>query len=122
MLLRQVLFSAMRGSVISGDLLREARLRAGLSQAELGRRVRRPQSVIGRWERGQVLPSLETLRKLVRACGLELCFRLARHDDSYAAHIERMLDLTPAERVEHAVARARTYRRLRAQLDRARDG
>jgi transcriptional regulator with XRE-family HTH domain len=108
--------------MISGDLLREARLRAGLTQAELGRRVRRPQSVIGRWERGEVLPSLETLRALIRGCGLELCFRLARHDDSYAAHIERMLDMPPAERVAHAMARARTYRQLRGQLDRARDG
>jgi ribosome-binding protein aMBF1 (putative translation factor) len=108
--------------VISGDLLREARLRAGLSQAELGRRVRKPQSVIGRWERGEVLPSLETLRKLVRACGLELCFRLARYDDSYEAHIERMLGMTPAERVEHSVARARAYRRLRDQIGQARHG
>jgi hypothetical protein len=108
--------------VISGDLLREARLRAGLSQAELGRRVGKPASVIGRWERGAVLPSLETLRRLIRACGLELCFRLANSDDSYRPHIERALAMSPAERVEHAVVRARVYGRMRNQIGQARRG
>jgi hypothetical protein len=108
--------------VISGTLLREARLRAGLTQAELGRRVGKPQSVIGRWERGDVLPSLETLRDLIRACGFELCYRLANYDESYVPHIERMLAMTPAERVERAVQRARAYQRLREQLAAARDG
>ena len=85
--------------MISADLLREARLRAGLSQAELGRRVRRSQSQIARWERGDVKPSLETLRELIRACGLELGFGLFNYDDSYLSHINRQLALTPAERV-----------------------
>ena len=107
---------------MSGDLLREARLRAGLSQAELGRRVGKPASVVGRWERGAVLPSLETLRNLVRACGLELCFRLATHDDSYRPYIERMLAMTPGERVAHAIARARVYDGLRRQIEEARTG
>lgn len=108
--------------MISADLLREARLRAGLTQAELGRKASKPQSVIARWERGEVMPSLETLRDLVRACGFELCFRLANYDDSYVPHIERMLDMSPAERVEHAVRRARAYRRLREPLEAARSG
>lgn len=108
--------------MLSGDLLREARLRAGLTQTELGRRVGKPQSVIGRWERGEVLPSLETLRDLIRACGLELSYRLANYDDSYVPHIERLLDATPAERVERAVRRARIYRRLRGQIEAARRG
>jgi transcriptional regulator with XRE-family HTH domain len=108
--------------MVSADLLREARLRAGITQAELGRRVGKPQSAIGRWERGEVRPSLETLRDLIRACGFELCFRLANYDDSYVPHIERMLALTPAERVERAVQRARVYQRMRKQLDAARDG
>jgi transcriptional regulator with XRE-family HTH domain len=85
--------------VVSADLLREARLRAGLTQSELGRRVGRPQSAIARWERGAVEPSLETLRELIRACGLELGFGLFNYDDSYLSHINRQLALTPAERV-----------------------
>jgi transcriptional regulator with XRE-family HTH domain len=85
--------------MISADLLREARLRAGLTQAELGRRVGKPQSQIGRWERGEVKPSLETLRDLIRACGLELTLGLANYDDSYLSLIAGQLRLSPAERV-----------------------
>jgi transcriptional regulator with XRE-family HTH domain len=64
--------------VISGQLAREARLRAGLTQAELGARLRKPQSVIARWERGTVQPSLESLRELVRACGLDLVLHVSK--------------------------------------------
>jgi len=98
--------------MLSADLLREARLRAGLTQAELGRRVGKPASMISRWERGKVEPSLETLRSLVRACGLELTFRLANYDDSYVADIEQFLDLDPEARVDYALRRAAVYREL----------
>lgn len=108
--------------MVSAALLREARLRAGLSQADLGRKAGKPQSVIGRWERGEVLPSLETLRDLVRACGFDLHIRLANYDDSYVPYIERLLAMTPAERVDHAVRRARVYRRLGGQIEAARRG
>jgi hypothetical protein len=101
--------------VISGDLLREARLRAGLTQAELGRRTGKPQSQIARWERGEVKPSLETLRELIRACGLELTFRLANYDQSYVPQIETYLDLTPDDRVKHALHRAEAVVDLMAQ-------
>jgi transcriptional regulator with XRE-family HTH domain len=106
--------------MLSADLIREARLRAGLTQAELGKRVGRPQSSIARWERGAVKPSFETLRELIRACGLELTFRFANHDDSYLRHIERSLELTPKERVDLAAKRANYYRRIRPRLESAR--
>jgi transcriptional regulator with XRE-family HTH domain len=98
----------------SADLLREARLRAGLTQAELGRRVKRSQSQIARWERGDVKPSLETLRELIRACGLELTLGLANYDDSYDEWIERYLALPVDERIEQAFARAAEVRELQA--------
>lgn len=100
--------------MVSADLLREARLRAGLTQAELGRRAGKPASVISRWERGVVEPSLGTLRSLIRACGLELTFRLATYDDSYVEFIERYLDLSPQERIEAADAREREFAKIRA--------
>jgi hypothetical protein len=85
--------------VVSGDLLREARRRAGLSQAELARRAGKPTSVIGRWERNEVAPSLETLRAMIRACQLELRFAVVDADDSQDAAIEHALRLTPADRL-----------------------
>jgi transcriptional regulator with XRE-family HTH domain len=108
--------------VISADLLHEARLRAGLTQAELGGRVHRSQSQIGRWERGEVRPSLETLRELIRACGLELGVRLANYDDSYVEFIDRNLALTPAERLRNAVHHANALLPVMAALEAARDG
>jgi transcriptional regulator with XRE-family HTH domain len=96
--------------MISGDLLREARRRAGLSQAELARRAGKPTSVIGRWERGEVKPSLETLRELIGACGLELGFTLSNADAEKhdLALIRRSLAWTPAQRFEHGQRIARS--------------
>jgi transcriptional regulator with XRE-family HTH domain len=97
----------------SADLLRAARLRAGLTQEELARASGRSQSAIARWESGRVEPSLETLRELIRACRLELTFGLANYDDSYVHEIERLLDLEPADRIEDALARDRAVAEIR---------
>lgn len=104
----------------SGDLLREARRRAGLTQAELGSLVGRPQSAIARWESGRVEPSLETLRELIRACGLELSVALYNYDDSYVPFIERNLALSPADRVRHMADVARAMQPLKGAVMRAR--
>ena len=97
----------------SGDLLRAARLRADLTQDELGRAVGRSQSAIARWESGRVQPSLETLRELIRACRLELTFGLANYDDSYVPEINRLLDLDPTDRIKDALARERAFAKIR---------
>lgn len=52
------------------DLAREliaARVRAGLTQAELARRMRTTQSAIARLESGAQLPSVSTLLKFAKA-------------------------------------------------------
>jgi transcriptional regulator with XRE-family HTH domain len=107
--------------MISADLLREARLRAGLTQAELGRRVHRSQSQIARWERGDVKPSLETLRELIRACGLELTFGLATYDESYDEWILRALKQNPADRLANAFQTASEWREIQQQIEAARE-
>lgn len=91
-----------------------ARNRAQLTQAELGRRLGLPQSQISRWERGQVEPSLDTLRRLIRGCGLELTLGLAHGDDSYALDVREYLELEPEERVDYALRRAAFVRELAA--------
>jgi transcriptional regulator with XRE-family HTH domain len=92
--------------MVSGDLLREARRRAGLSQAELARRAGKPTSVIGRWERDEVKPSLETLRELVGACGFEVGFRLREAGHDHDGVIEGSLRLTPSQRLAQLEAAA----------------
>ena len=108
--------------MLSADLIREARLRAGLTQDELGRRVGRPQSAIARWESGRVEPSLETLRTVIRACGLELGVGIYNYDDSYLPFIERYLAMSPADRVRHMSEVARAFQPLRDAVVEARDG
>ena len=90
--------------MISGDLLREARRRANLSQAALAQRAGKPTSVIGRWERGEVRPSLETLLDVVRAAGLDLRFRVTDYDGSQDALILAALRMTPEQRLERLEA------------------
>jgi len=102
--------------VISGDLIREARLRTGLTQKELARRAGTSQPAIARWESGAVVPTFERLREIVRACGLELTFGLANYDDSYDEWIDRYLELTPEERVQQALDRAALVRELQASV------
>jgi transcriptional regulator with XRE-family HTH domain len=99
--------------VLSADLIREARLRAGITQAELGRRIGRSQSQVARWERGAVTPSFETLLELVRACGFDLAYRMLRHDDSYDSFINGNLALSPAERIERAEQAQRNFELIR---------
>lgn len=61
---------------MAGVLLREARNRAHLSQAALGRRAGVTQSVVSAYESGGRQPSLPTLRRLVEATGHELGVRI----------------------------------------------
>jgi transcriptional regulator with XRE-family HTH domain len=95
--------------MVSGDLIRESRLRAGLTQAELGQKIGKPQSVIARWERGDVTPSLETLRHAIRGCGLELSFHISRLDESSATVIDEHLKMTPAQRLADLLERVRFH-------------
>lgn len=53
---------------IAAELLK-ARLRAGLSQAELAARMKTSQSAIARIESGQTLPSTKTLLRYAKATG-----------------------------------------------------
>ena len=101
--------------MVTGDLIKEARLRTGLTQAELGARMGKAQSVIARWERDDVSPSLETLRVVVRACGLDLTFFMSKFDESNATIIDQHLRMTPAERFADLMARVRFHERREHQ-------
>lgn len=101
--------------MVSASLLVQARRTAGLSQRALAARAGVPQQEIARYERGRVTPSLERLRALIAACGLELTFGLARADDSYEEPIAAALGLAPALRLERALTDAQPLRVARAQ-------
>jgi transcriptional regulator with XRE-family HTH domain len=101
--------------MVSASLLVQARRRAGLSQRDLAARAGVAQQEIARYERGRVTPSIERLRALIAACGLELTVGLTRADDSYDRQIEELLALTPSVRLQRAVRDAQPLRAARAQ-------
>ena len=85
----------MRG----GELIREARTRAGLSQMELSRLTGRERSVLARWEQGVISPPIESLLACVHACGFDLPLVLVPLDESQDAELRGSLLLPPNERV-----------------------
>jgi transcriptional regulator with XRE-family HTH domain len=93
--------------VRSADLIREARLRAGLTQAELAARARRDRSVVARWEQGAVAPSLETLLELLHACGFDLPLRLVPHETATRERLRGAALLSPERRIERLLTRLR---------------
>jgi transcriptional regulator with XRE-family HTH domain len=93
--------------VTSGELIRAARLRAGLSQAELAERLGMPQSSIARWEVDSVEPGLSKVRRVLRACGFDLSLSLIPFDrdperDARVVEVQRM---TPQERTRRMIER-----------------
>ncbi len=84
--------------MISGLLVKEARRRAGITQAELAARLGVPQSTIARWETGRIATSFDNVVRAVRACGLELVTQLAPADPQLATLVDEYLRMSPAER------------------------
>jgi transcriptional regulator with XRE-family HTH domain len=86
--------------VVSADLIREARLRADLTQQQLAERSGRERSVIARWEQGGSAPSLETLLDLLAVCGFDLPLELADRDETALARARENVILSPERRLE----------------------
>lgn len=86
--------------VRSAALIREARLRAGLTQTQLAGRTGRDRSVVARWEQGAVSPSLETLVELIRACGYDLPLELVQYEPIDDQRLRANALLSPERRVE----------------------
>jgi transcriptional regulator with XRE-family HTH domain len=89
-------------AVTSAWLIREARLKAGLTQAELAARLRRDRAQIARWETGGQEPSFENLRTVVEACGFLLRVEIVEREATPAldAELGRSLVQAPQQRVQ----------------------
>jgi transcriptional regulator with XRE-family HTH domain len=87
-----------------GDLIREARTEARLSQAALAHTLGTKQSVISRWERGHETPRADTLAAILRACGYEADIVIRPRDTGVdRAQIREMLRMAPEARVQSSV-------------------
>jgi transcriptional regulator with XRE-family HTH domain len=99
--------------VTAGQLIRETRLRRGLSQARLARRVGTRQSAISRLEADEISPSVETLDRLMRAMGEQLALAGAEPERAYdPLHRRTSEERSPAERLALGISWNRMAGRL----------
>ena len=97
-----------------GQLLREARLRHGISQERLAKRAGTTQSAISRIERDQVSLSIDTLRELLHLLGEELVLSTEKRNTGIDPTLIRQnLALTPEQRVQRGLDFANFVRRNR---------
>jgi transcriptional regulator with XRE-family HTH domain len=89
----------------SAALLREARLRANLTQEALAPRTGKSRPQIARWEAGRMAPSLETLLELIRACGFDLPLELVPLEPVEDEHLKLLQQLSPERRLDQMLGR-----------------
>ncbi len=65
-----------------GEQIYELRTRAGLTQTELARRMGTSQPAIARLEAGGISPTLETLKRVAEAVGVQLVIGFVGADES----------------------------------------
>ena len=85
--------------------MREARLRAGLSQQQLAEVSGKDRTVIARYEQGVVAPSIDTLVEILRACEFDILLELVPYERELS---ERMVDLqrlSPERRLDEMLER-----------------
>ncbi len=95
--------------VAGGELIREARLRAGLTQTELSELTGRERSVIARWEQGVISPPIDSLMQIIHACGFDLPFALLPLDKSADEELREAL-LRPRASGSSGCSRTRAER------------
>jgi transcriptional regulator with XRE-family HTH domain len=89
----------------SGELLKQARRRHGVSQAQLAIRAGTVQSAISRIERDRVSPSVETLRELLYLLGEDLSLSSEVRDFGIDRTLnESALRRSPSHRLDYGVA------------------
>jgi transcriptional regulator with XRE-family HTH domain len=84
------------------QIIQAARLKAGLTQAELAARLGRERAQIARWETGGQEPSFENLRSVVEACGFSLRIEIAEREETPTLDSElgESLPQAPQQRVQ----------------------
>jgi transcriptional regulator with XRE-family HTH domain len=106
----------------AADLIRKARSEAGLSQADLGRRLGMSQVAIAKLERPGSNPTVDTLSDVLWAAGRKLeLVAPARRSGVDESLIRQQLELPPAERLRQLDLQIREMSRLVAAGERARE-
>lgn len=91
----------------AAQIIQEARVRAGLTQAELAARLGRERAQVARWEIGGQEPSFANLRSAVEACGFTLQVEIAERaeDPALDAELTESVLEAPQQRVQALLER-----------------
>ena len=91
----------------AAQLIREARLRADLTQAELAARLGRERAQVARLEIGAQEPSFANLRSVVEACGFALKVEIGEREETpeLDAELTESVPQAPQQRVQALLER-----------------
>ena len=67
--------------IVSKNLIM-LRKRQGLTQIDLSKRINYSDKAVSRWEKGEVLPDIETLQSLSEVFNVPLSYMIEEHDYS----------------------------------------
>lgn len=95
----------------TGQLIRDARTYEGLTQQDLADRLGTSQSAISAWESGRENLRVDTLARILQACGFEASLVLRHRDDVDQSQIALHLAMSPAQRAAHLDSGARAIDR-----------
>jgi transcriptional regulator with XRE-family HTH domain len=89
------------------QIIREARLKAGLTQSELALRLGRDRAQVARWETAGQEPSFENVVAVVEACGFALNVEIAERvvDPALDAELTTSILEAPQQRVDALLER-----------------
>lgn len=107
-----------------GSLIRLARSRKGVSQAELARRLSTAQPAISRIEKDQISPTLETLERILNALGETLAISTLALDEPVPggsnqsiAELRSDYEMSPEERLAQAAQLSEAATELASQAE-----
>jgi len=92
----------------AAQIIREARLKAGLTQSQLAERLGRERAQVARWEIGGQEPSFENVVAVVEACGFALNLEIAERTDDdprLDAELTESLLQAPQQRAQAMIER-----------------
>src|SRR4051812_12442530 len=89
----------------AGHLIREARRQAGLTQAELAKKLKTAQPNVARWESAAISPTVDTLIKVLAACDCDLLIRMLPRTEGRWQQLDdsATIDLSADERLDKYV-------------------
>jgi transcriptional regulator with XRE-family HTH domain len=92
-----------------GQLVREARRRAGFTQRQLAARGGLSQAAVARIESGETSASFERIVQLIRACGFDLDVHVVPLDEDLHTLAEQNERLSPDQRLDALLSGVELY-------------